>query len=170
MRGMILTGALLASCMMLSEATIILPAVTIGGGALAGLALLKLAAIKGLALGALLSDGNRKSGRRGKRSLDDFESILLSASQHDTSDCAKRLVCELNGIALEEMGTQEAVLQGLFDPDNLDITKSTVEFDLAAQIGKRVGIRQCALIYERCPHNRQQLMDIIGNPDFGNEM
>ncbi|XP_040575519.1 uncharacterized protein [Lepeophtheirus salmonis] len=165
MNGFILTGAVLASCLILSEATVfVVPAVataatlSIGGGALAGLALLKAAAIKGLVAGAIIG--------RGKRSAIDLESLLLSASQRDFSDCAKKLVCEVNGLSRAEIESEEAMIAALFNADSLDLSKATVEFDLAAQIGKRVGKEQCAVIYERCPHNRQKLMKIFRDPNL----
>ncbi|CAB4070250.1 unnamed protein product [Lepeophtheirus salmonis] len=164
----------MATCLSLSQATFILPALTIGGGALAGLAILKAAAIKGGIIGALITSSSRQGGRQGvrqigrsggrrrgalryfgKRSIDDFESDLLSASQHDASDCAKKI---------------RNMFARLFNPDQLDVTKATVEFDLAAQIGKRGGIQQCSVIYERCPHSRRQLIDIFRDPRLGNEL
>ncbi|CAB4070267.1 unnamed protein product [Lepeophtheirus salmonis] len=150
-------SSLYGTCLSLSQATLILPALTIGGGALAGLALLKAAAIKG------------DIGITANVSINDFESVLLSASQHDASDCAKKLVCEVSGLTLEDMNSEETMIARLFNPDQLDVAKATVEFDLAAQIGKRVGIQQCSIIYERCPHSRRQLIDIFRDPRLGNE-
>nr|XP_040575406.1 uncharacterized protein LOC121124320 [Lepeophtheirus salmonis] len=192
MKGTLLTLAFMATCLSLSQATLILPALTIGGGALAGLAILKVAAIKGGIIGALIASGSGRGGRRGgrrgggrggrrggrrggslryfgKRSIDDFESVLLSASQHDASDCAKKLVCEVSGLTLEDINSEETMIARLFNPDHLDVTKATVEFDLAAQIGKHVGIQQCSIIYQRCPHSRRKLIDIFRDPRLGNE-
>nr|XP_040575407.1 uncharacterized protein LOC121124322 [Lepeophtheirus salmonis] len=188
MKGTLLTLAFMATCLSLSQATLILPALTIGGGALAGLAILKVAAIKGGIIGALIASGSgrgdRRGGRRGggrggrrggslryfgKRSIDDFESVLLSASQHDASDCAKKLVCEVSGLTLEDINSEETMIASLFNPDHLDVTKATVEFDLAAQVGKHVGIQQCSIIYQRCPHSRRKLIDIFRDPRLGNE-
>uniref|UniRef100_A0A0K2VBN3 Uncharacterized protein n=1 Tax=Lepeophtheirus salmonis TaxID=72036 RepID=A0A0K2VBN3_LEPSM len=176
MRGTFLNIAFMAVCFSLTQATLILPAITIGGGALAGLALLKAAAIKGGIIGAIIARGSGRGGRRGgrhrhygKRSINEFESVLLSASQRDASDCAKKLVCEVSGLTLEDMNSEETMIARLFNPDQLDVAKATVEFDLAAQIGKRVGIQQCSVIYERCPHSRRQLIDIFRDPRLGNE-
>uniref|UniRef100_A0A0K2TSI0 Uncharacterized protein n=2 Tax=Lepeophtheirus salmonis TaxID=72036 RepID=A0A0K2TSI0_LEPSM len=190
MRAIILFGALMASCIVLSEATLILPALAVGKGALIGLALIKKAAFKVGFVGGLISRGGRRRNYRPryhqnfgynhrhhgfqnyrfKRSLDEYETILLSAAQNDASDCAKRLVCEVNGTPLENFSKEETMIARLFNPDHLDITKITVEFDLAAQIGKRVGIEQCAVLYERCPHDKKKLMEIFNDPTFGQDV
>ncbi|QQP50519.1 Uncharacterized protein FKW44_011543 [Caligus rogercresseyi] len=170
MRGLFITGALLASLLVISESTIVLPAITLGTGALAGLAILKIAALKTLALGSLLAGDHR----RGRRSLSDLESSLLSASQNDASDCAKRLICEVNGAlsasAPSSLSSEEAMIMNLFNSDHLDISSLTVEFDLAAQIGRRVGSHQCGLIYKRCPHSREELMEILQDPNFASDL
>ncbi|QQP50517.1 Uncharacterized protein FKW44_011541, partial [Caligus rogercresseyi] len=73
----------------------------------------------------------------------------------DSSDCAKKLVCEVRSPHRRPL-----------HPESLDLSKASVEFDLAAQIGKRVGIKQCSVIYERCPHKREKLISIFNNPKF----
>ncbi|QQP50521.1 Uncharacterized protein FKW44_011545 [Caligus rogercresseyi] len=167
MNGLILTGAILASCLVVSDATIIFAApaaaavATVAvGPALASLAILKAAAIKGLIVGSFLAGG------RGKRSTTDLETLLLSASQKDSTDCAKKLVCEVNGLSPAVLQSEEAMIARLFNANSLDLSKATVEFDLAAQIGKRVGKEQCSIIYERCPHDRQKLVQIFRSPNL----
>ncbi|CAB4070264.1 unnamed protein product [Lepeophtheirus salmonis] len=86
---------------------------------------------------------------RGKRAIKEYEEILLSASQEDQNDCAKRLVCEISSLPPTAM--------------------TTVEFELAAQIGKRVGLEQCSVIYKRCPFPRAKLMEMYNETNVEDE-
>jgi hypothetical protein len=48
------------------------------------------------------------------------------------------------------------------------VSKSTVEFDLAAKMGRRAGVEHCNTIYARCPYGVSELMAIMRQPEFGN--
>ncbi|CAB4070265.1 PDE11 [Lepeophtheirus salmonis] len=73
---------------------------------------------------------------RRKRAINEYEEILLSASQEDQNDCAKRLVCEISSLPPTTMSLEEVQIASAFNSNYLDISKATVEFELAAQIGK----------------------------------
>ncbi|XP_040575514.1 uncharacterized protein [Lepeophtheirus salmonis] len=104
--------------------------------------------------------GHRGVLLRRKRAINKYEEILLSASQEDQNDCAKRLVCEISSLPPTAMSPEEIQIASAFNSNYLDISKATVEFELAAQIGKRVGLEQCLVIYKRCPHSKAKLMEI----------
>ncbi|CAB4070263.1 unnamed protein product [Lepeophtheirus salmonis] len=106
---------------------------------------------------------------RGKRAINEYEEILLSASQEDQNDCAKRLVCEISSLPPTAMSLEEVQIASAFNSNYLDISKATVEFELAAQIGKRVGLEQCSVIYKRCPFPRAKLMEMYKETNVEDE-
>ncbi|XP_040575594.1 uncharacterized protein [Lepeophtheirus salmonis] len=106
---------------------------------------------------------------RGKRAIKEYEEILLSASQEDQNDCAKRLVCEISSLPPTAMSPEEIQIASAFNSNYLDISKATVEFELAAQIGKRVGLEQCSVIYKRCPFPRAKLMEMYNETNVEDE-
>jgi len=173
----------LASCMAISEATFVIGTVAGGGWALAALLGLKAAVGGGLLLGAALGSRRRSGGRsyrkssyrrRWGRSIEDSNEgeederaeLLLTASLNDAEDCAKKLVCTLNAQDLTTLDTEERAIALLFgQADNIDVTAVTVEFDLAALMGRKAGHDQCQLIYSRCPYQTKDLMDVIRQPN-----
>ena len=172
----------LTSCLAFSEALFFDGGVTVvgGGAALAALLGLKAAAIGGFALGAALSSRRRsrpsyrksyrKSYRRYGRSVeedeDDRTELLLTASLNDAEDCAKKLVCTLNAQDFNTLDTEERAIAILFgQAENIDVTAVTVEFDLAAHMGRKAGEGQCQLIYSRCPYQTKDLMEVIRQPN-----
>ena len=60
----------------------------------------------------------------------------------DQDDCSKRLVCELNAMRSDgqELSENEEVLANAFgNSGELDIGKDSLEFDMAAVLGREVG-------------------------------
>ena len=168
----------LAFCLALSEATFIIGTTAVGGAwALAGLLAVKAAVFGGVALGAGLARSRssrrrsyRKSYRRYGRSVDDEvdekTELLLTASLNDGQDCAKKLVCSLNAEDVNTLSYEEQAIAKLFgQAENIDVTAVTVEFDLAAHMGRKAGQDQCQLIYSRCPYGTKALMDVIRQPN-----
>ena len=172
----------LASCLALSEATFIIGTTAVGGAwALAGLLAVKAAVFGGVALGAGLAR-SRSSGRRSYRKsygrsyrrygrsvddeVDEKTELLLTASLNDGQDCAKKLVCSLNAEDVNTLSYEEQAIAKLFgQAENIDVTAVTVEFDLAAHMGRKAGQDQCQLIYSRCPYGTKDLMEVIRNPN-----
>ena len=57
-------------------------------------------------------------------------------------DCSKRLLCELNAKAAEgnRLTENEEILANAFGKrNNLDVGAETLEFDVAAVLGRKVG-------------------------------
>ena len=101
--------------------------------------------------------------RRWGRSVEDHEGladILLQASLEDGEDCAKKLVCSLNAQDSTTLAEDEKAIVTLFgqSQDGIDLAAVTVEFDLAAFMGRQAGEQQCQRIYARCQYQAKDLM------------
>ena len=89
--------------------------------------------------------------------------VLLDASLNDADDCGKKLICILN--AQESLAEDEAKIAQLFGKtESIDLSAVTVEFDVAALMGKKVGEAQCETIYNRCNYGVKDLMNVIRQP------
>jgi len=169
----------MAMMVVVAESTIII-GVAGGGLALAGLLGLKALAVGAFAGGALLGAASRrrsrtrsygrsyrKSYRRHGRSVEDetfdeMSNTILDASLNDADDCAKKLVCSLNAQDVKTLQADEAAIASLFGKTaGIDLTSTTVEFDLAAFMGRQAGKNQCDTIYARCPYQSKDLMEVM---------
>merc|ERR1712176_1565528 len=68
----------------------------------------------------------------------------------DQDDCSKRLICELNAKASkgQALTQSEAIIANAFGKNNdLNVGSETLEFDIAAVLGKKVGGKRCELSY-----------------------
>jgi len=168
----------MAVMVVVAESTIIIGTVAGGGLALAGLLGLKailLGGAIGIGLGAAsrrrsrVSHGRsyRRSYRRHGRSVEDesfdeMSNAILDASLNDAEDCAKKLVCSLNAQDVKTLQADEAAIASLFGKTaGIDLTSTTVEFDLAAFMGRQAGKNQCDTIYARCPYQSKDLMEVM---------
>jgi len=85
-------------------------------------------------------------------------------SYKDRDDCGKRLLCELNakfadGQPMEE---DEMAIASAFGKGNeLDIAEETMEFDIAAVVGKQIGFAMCERRYRRCETPVWRIMEMI---------
>jgi len=173
---------LVAMAMMVAVAESTVFIVAGGAGAVAfgaGLLALKAAVFGGFALGGILgassrrrsrkSHGRMRSMRRHGRSVEDetFEfdemsNAILDASLNDGDDCAKKLICSLNAQDIKTLQADEAVIASLFGKSaGIDLTAATIEFDLAALMGRQVGKHQCDTIYARCTYQTKDLMEVM---------
>jgi len=163
----------------IAESTIVVGVVG-GGAALAGLLGLKALLVGGFAAGALIGAASRrrsssrrshgrmmrKSYRRHGRSvedeIDENSNAILDASLNDQDDCAKKLVCSLNAQDIRTLQADEVVIATLFGKSaGIDLSAATVEFDLAALMGRQTGKAQCDTIYARCPYQTKDLMEVM---------
>lgn len=144
----------------LAEATFVVGTITVSGGAVATILGLKLLAVKGLLLARLL---------RGKRSLEDnnlesmsLEEVFLETSTHDEDDCAKMLVCQLNAKPPHMLKPDEYAIASSFGAvPSIDVRAPSVEFDVAAHMGRIAGDAQCKTIYARCKVTTETMIDTI---------
>jgi len=171
----------------IAESTIVVGVVG-GGAALAGLLGLKALLVGGFAAGALIGAASRRrpsrkshgrmmrksshgrmmmrSSRRHGRSvedeIDENANAILDASLNDEDDCAKKLVCSLNAQDIRTLQADEVVIATLFGKSaGIDLSAATVEFDLAALMGRQTGKAQCDTIYARCPYQTKDLMEVM---------
>jgi hypothetical protein len=100
----------------------------------------------------------------------------------DQDDCSKRLLCDLNGKQVEGkwLTENERIIANSFCKNNeIDIAAETLEFDLAAVLGKKVGrifcrnhdlllflhfqggLRRCELSFRRCETPVVQMVKMI---------
>jgi len=175
---------LVAMAMMVAVAESTVFVVAGGAGAVAfgaGLLALKAAVFGGFALGGILgassrrrsksrsrSYGSRYSRRHGRSvedetfEFDEMSNTILDASLNDGDDCAKKLICSLNAQDIKTLQADEAVIASIFGKSaGIDLTAATIEFDLAALMGRQVGKAQCDTIYARCPYQTKDLMEVM---------
>merc|ERR1711923_558346 len=82
----------------------------------------------------------------------------------DQDDCSKRMLCELNAnlVAGRWLSENEKIIANAFGKNNeIDIGAETLEFDLAAVLGKKGGIRRCELSFRRCETSVASMMRMI---------
>jgi hypothetical protein len=147
---------------------------------LAGIIAVKAAIVGGFIIGGIAGGliggaarGGRGGGRshghgRGRygRSVSNVDEMFLVASQNDADDCAKKLICSLASRDVRTLAEDEAVIVSIFGQGELDVSKSTIEFDLAAVMGRKVGEKHCNVVYSRCVYTPQTLMEVMRQPDF----
>jgi len=113
----------------------------------------KLLALKGLLIGRAL---------RGRREVETLSEVFLEASKKDQYDCAKMLVCELNSRPEYTLEEDEMIIAKTFGQmEAIDLSLTSVEFDLSALIGRMVGSQRCQTLYSRCTTSPQEIMSAI---------
>merc|ERR1711992_332262 len=130
--------------------------------------------VSGFAAGAAIGAASRRRSRYrsyGRRrwgrsvedeSFDEMSNAILDASLNDAEDCAKKLVCSLNAQDVKTLQADEAAIASLFGKTaGIDLTSTTVEFDLAAFMGRQAGKNQCDTIYARCLYQSKDLMEVM---------
>lgn len=106
---------------------------------------------------------------------------MLQASLQDNDDCAKAYVCHVHAkptrtTAMEEFvfeyfsgnSKETAMLKALVPQTSegstvVDAFSPTIQFDLAAEIGKIAGSEQCTKIYAQCPLPYSEIVGILEN-------
>lgn len=76
------------------------------------------------------------------------EASLKSSHLEDSSDCVKRLLCELQAIKDRDLSWDEYVIKKSILPV-LDYSSPTLQFNIAADVGRQEGIDQCSIVYNR---------------------
>merc|ERR1711892_269344 len=82
----------------------------------------------------------------------------------DQDDCSKRLLCELNAklIGGKWLTENERIIANSFGQNNeIDIAAETLDFDLAAVLGKKGGLRRCELSFRRCETPVEEMVEMI---------
>ena len=156
----------LSSIIMYTESTLILAGIIAVKAAIVGAFIIGGIA-GGIAGSAARNNRGRSHGRsRYGRSVADVDEMFLVASQNDADDCAKKLICSLAARDPRTLAQDEAVIVNIFGKNTLDVSKATVEFDLAAIMGRKAGGAQCEKIYSRCVYPTNTMMEVMRQPDF----
>merc|ERR1711937_951049 len=112
--------------------------------------------------GRMMMRSYRRHGRSVEDEIDENTNAILDVSLNDEDDCAKKLVCSLNAQDIRTLETDEVVMGTLFGKSaGIDLSAATVEFDLAALMGRQTGKAQCDTIYARCPYQTKDLMEVM---------
>jgi len=98
---------------------------------------------------------------------------MLKASIEDNDDCAKSFVCHANAKPAR-VSVMESFVYEYFGgnvkpqtygtPQNfvtVDALSPSVQFDLAAQVGRVGGAKQCQEIYARCKVPYNELLAVL---------
>jgi hypothetical protein len=108
--------------------------------------------------------GGRRYGRSAEVSYN-MHDLIVSTSVQDSEDCVKKMVCMINAKPAEFLSEDERAILNTFGVDGeLDVSMPSVEFDVAALIGRRVGAGQCNTVYARCPYKTEQLLETLKTP------
>ena len=71
-----------------------------------------------------------------------YQSILIQICLQDQDDCSKRLLCELNAKKAsggELSDNEDIIAESYGNNDEVDINAESLEFDIAALLGKVVS-------------------------------
>jgi len=82
----------------------------------------------------------------------------------DQDDCSKMMLCQLNAKRAtgETLSQNEAIIADRYGKgDEVDINAESLEFDVAALLGKVGGLRRCEMSYRRCESSVAEMMKMI---------
>jgi len=125
-----------------------------------------------------------RSSGRGKRSAEQVEQLeelrrikrdieengfnmndwYRDMTEMDQDSCGKKLICELRSKEASgvSMTVEEKLIAEKFgDGRQVDVSDITVEFDLAAQIGRNMGESRCQQLYNRCELSTDDMVKMI---------
>jgi len=85
-------------------------------------------------------------------------------TEMDQDSCGKKLICELRSKEASgaRMTAEEKLIAEKFGSGKqVDVSDITVEFDLAAQIGRNMGEARCQQLYNRCRSSTEDMVKMI---------
>lgn len=85
------------------------------------------------------------------------EAALQSANQEDSSDCTKRLLCELQ--SKENLSWDEELLKNAV-PSEIDYSSPTLQMNLAVALGLN-NPQQCEVVFNRCQYDGGEIMNFL---------
>jgi len=118
-------------------------------------------------------------GKRSAEAIEEFHRVRRSVAQDgfsldawytemtekDQDDCSKLLICELRAkeAANQQLSEIEKTIADYFgNGKTVDVSDITVEFDLAAQVGKYMGAPRCQELYApRCDATTSEMVEMI---------
>merc|ERR1712141_153359 len=92
----------------------------------------------------------------------DINNWYRDMTEMDQDGCGKKLICELR--AKQKSGFTEderLIAENFGSGTQVDVSDITVEYDLAAQLGKYMGLGRCQQLYNRCDLSSQDMVRMI---------
>merc|ERR1711935_340316 len=103
-------------------------------------------------------------GDEGELSLTPYQDLVFQAEFQDVDDCAKMFICQLGTKPEDNLDDIEQNIKNMFD-GALDVTKSSVLFDLAATVGRDAGLEQCKTLYARCQMPYDEMLQFMSQKE-----
>merc|ERR1711902_368273 len=85
-------------------------------------------------------------------------------TEMDQDGCGKKLICELRAKEKSTVGFTEderLIAENFGSGTQVDVSDITVEYDLAAQLGKYMGLSRCQQLYNRCDLSSEDMVRMI---------
>merc|ERR1711981_1192265 len=92
----------------------------------------------------------------------DINTWYRDMTEMDQDGCGKKLICELR--AKQKSGFTEderLIAENFGSGTQVDVSDITVEYDLAAQLGKYMGLERCQQLYNRCDLSSSDMVRMI---------
>merc|ERR1712001_252990 len=92
----------------------------------------------------------------------DINTWYRDMTEMDQDGCGKKLICELR--AKQKSGFTEderLIAEDFGSGTQVDVSDITVEYDLAAQLGKYMGLERCQQLYNRCDLSSSDMVRMI---------
>merc|ERR1712061_298938 len=106
--------------------------------------------------------------RRIKREVEaggfDINNWYRDMTEMDQDGCGKKLICELRAKEKSTVGFTEderLIAENFGSGNQVDVSDITVEYDLAAQLGKYMGLTRCQQLYNRCDLSSEDMVRMI---------
>merc|ERR1712110_745485 len=106
--------------------------------------------------------------RRLKREVEqggfDINNWYRDMTEMDQDGCGKKLICELRAKEKSTVGFTEderLIAENFGSGTQVDVSDITVEYDLAAQLGKYMGLERCQQLYNRCDLSSSDMVRMI---------
>merc|ERR1711953_1017250 len=105
--------------------------------------------------------------RRIKREVEsggfDINNWYRDMTEMDQDGCGKKLICELRAKQQSSGFTadEKLIAENFGSGTQVDVSDITVEYDLAAQLGKYMGLERCQQLYNRCDLSSSDMIRMI---------
>lgn len=93
----------------------------------------------------------------------DINSWYRNMTEMDQDGCGKKLICELRAREQSAGFTadEKLIAENFGSGTQVDVSDITVEYDLAAQLGKYMGLERCQQLYNRCDLSSSDMVRMI---------
>jgi len=94
----------------------------------------------------------------------DINNWYRDMTEMDQDGCGKKLICELRAKEKSTVGFTEderLIAENFGSGNQVDVSDITVEYDLAAQMGKYMGLERCRQMYNRCDLSSDDMVRMI---------